>query len=122
MELVQMLAGVCQGVLGAEIPAKLAYIVALAIRFFQVIIPILLIIWGMLDLGRAVMEQKEDDIKKRQGTFIKRLTAAAIVFFVITIVKLLVNLVAGGDGQADAASITSCINSVINCKSSTNCG
>ena len=100
----------------AGIPSKLAFTVATIIRIIQIVVPILLIIWGMLDLGRAVMAQKEDEIKKGQQTFIKRLIAAIIVFFVTTIVKLVVNLFA--DNQAN---IWSCVDAIINCKSPT-CG
>lgn len=101
---------VCTGALGnVGIPMKIAQIIGLAIRFIQVVVPILLIVWGMLDLGKAVMAQKEDEIKKGQHTFIKRLVAAAIVFFVVTIVTMLIGLVAD-----DSATITSCINDIIN--------
>lgn len=100
---------VCEGIFSnIGIPMKIAKIVAMAVKFIQVIVPILLIIWGMLDLGKAVMAQKEDEIKKGQNTFIKRLVAAAIVFFVVTIVTMLVGLVAD-----DSANITKCINEVI---------
>ncbi|MDD2377915.1 MAG: hypothetical protein PHD10_00760 [Bacilli bacterium] len=67
------------------------------ILIIQIGVPILLVIWGMLDLGKAVVAQKEDEIKKGQQTFVKRLIAAAIVFFVIVIVKFVVSLVAGDD-------------------------
>ena len=101
---------------GAGIPAKLAFIVQLAIKIIQIGVPILLIIWGMLDLGKAVMAQKEEEIKKGQNTFIKRLVAAVIVFFIITIVKLVVNLFSGED-----TTLWTCIDEVIHCKSSTSC-
>ena len=111
-------APVCGEYLGtaAGIPAKLAFLVAIAIRIIQVGVPILLIIWGMLDLGKAVMAQKEEEIKKGQNTFIKRLIAAVIVFFVITIVKLMVSLFAGGaDGEKDGSDIWGCIQEIVSC-------
>lgn len=109
--------GVCAGSIGTNgIPGKLANIIALAVMAIQIIVPILLIIWGMLDLGKAVMAQKEDEIKKGQQTFIKRLIAAAIVFFVVVIVKLVVGLVAN-----DSNTITDCIDDVLSCtKTDTN--
>ena len=63
----------------------------------------------MLDLGKAVMAQKEDEIKKGQQTFFKRLIAAAIVFFVFIIVKLLINLLAGDDGKG----IIDCLDAIL---------
>ena len=94
------------------IPSELAYIIGLLYRGIQIVIPVLLVLWGMLDLGKAVMAQKEEEIKKGQQTFIKRIVAAAIVFFVFTIVELLVGLVA-----EDSENIGKCINSIIKCDS-----
>lgn len=85
------------------IDTKIPNIVATIISVIQFAVPVLLIIWGMLDLGKAVMAQKEDEIKKGQQTFIKRLIAAAVVFFVVVIVKLVVGLV-GGDVATGAGS------------------
>ena len=110
--MVQMLDVCVSAIGGTGFPSKIAYIIALAVKIIQIGVPILLIIWGMMDLGKAVMAQKEDEIKKGQQTFIKRLLAAAIVFFVVVIVKLIVGLVAD-----DSASITGCIDSIIKCDS-----
>ena len=74
-------------------------IVSTIILAIQIAIPVLLIIFGMLDLGKAVVASKEDEIKKGQQLFIKRLISAALVFFVIFIVKVLVNLVASGSSN-----------------------
>lgn len=107
---------VCQTALGGVgIPGQIAHIIALAVLFIQVFVPILLIVWGMLDLGKAVMAQKEDEIKKGQNIFIKRLIAAALVFFVVTIVKFLVGLVAS---STQSQTISSCIDSILSCTSS----
>ena len=56
-------------------------------------IPILLIIFGMMDLGKAVMAGKEDEMKKAQGTLIKRFIYAVAVFLVVTLVQLVMGLV-----------------------------
>ncbi len=115
---------VCRDYLGGGtgIPDKLAFVVALAIRIIQIVVPILLILWGMLDLGKAVMAQKEEEIKKGQNTFIKRLIAAIIVFFVITIVKLVVGLFTNGDDKVNGTgNLWDCIDAVITCPDPT-CG
>ena len=66
----------------SEFPNQLVNLVHDVILIIQILVPIGLIIWGMLDLGKAVIAQKDDEIKKGQQTLIKRITAAAIVFFV----------------------------------------
>lgn len=58
------------------------------IPLLQIGIPIVLIVLGMIDLGKAVIASKEDEIKKAQGMLIKRLIYAIAVFFVVTIVTV----------------------------------
>ena len=113
--MINILDGVCTGYLGtsAGIPSKLAFLVTVGIRIIQIVVPILLIVWGMLDLGKAVMAQKEDEIKKGQGLFIKRLIAAILVFLVVFIVQIAVRFIASDDKQ----SIMSCVQCFINGKS-----
>ena len=92
-----------------SLPGKLAYVISMIILLIQYGVPLLLIIFGMLDLGKAVIASKEDEIKKGQQTFIKRIIAAVIVFFVIAVVKLVVGLVADDEG----ANIKNCINDIM---------
>ena len=54
-------------------------------------IPIILIIMGSIDFTKAVMAGKEDDIKKSQNAFVKRIIAAVILFFVPIIVSIVMN-------------------------------
>ena len=90
--------------------------VSTIVTLIKIAVPILLIIFGMLDLGKAVMAQKEDEIKKGQQTFIKRLIAAAIVFFIFVVVQLVVGMIAG----ADQDKISNCLNCFINGDNSSN--
>jgi len=64
-------------------------------------IPILLIVFGMLDLGKAVMAGKEDEMKKAQGTLIKRFVYAVAVFLVVTLVQLVMGLVSSSGEYED---------------------
>ena len=60
----------------------------------QIAIPILLIILGTVDLGKAVISSDEKEVKKAQGTLIKRCIYAAAIFFMTTLVTIVMNLVA----------------------------
>lgn len=93
-----------------NIPDELVKVIKMVINFIYIGVPILLIIWGMLDLGKAVVSQKEDDIKKGQSTFFKRLIAAAIVFFVVVIVKFVVGILP----ISSAGDVSSCLDSIFN--------
>ena len=90
------------------VPGQLANIISIIYNVIRIGIPLILIIMGMLDLGRAVISQKEDDIKKNQKIFVSRLIAAALVFFVFTIVKLVLSLVA-----TDSETIVSCLDALL---------
>lgn len=105
MNLVNVLAEVTCGNLGFKFDESLPKIVNIVVFAIKVFVPLLLIIFGMLDLGKAVIAQKDDEIKKGQQTLIKRVIAAAIVFFVVTIAQLLVNVVGG----SDSSNISNCI-------------
>ncbi len=78
-----------------DVPERIFNIVSLIITIMKFGIPVLLIIFGMLDLGKAVIASKEDEIKKGQQLFIKRTITAVIVFFVVVVVQLVIGLAAG---------------------------
>ena len=65
----------------------------------QIVIPIGLIIYGTIDLGKAVIASDEKEIKEAQSKLIKRFIYAALVFLMVTLVTLVMDLVAqGADG------------------------
>ena len=100
----------CGGI--SNIPKKVPQLVHTGINIVEVVVPVLLVIFGAIDLAKSVMSQKEDDIKKGQKTLIKRVVMGMIVFLVIALTKLLVNLVA--EGKESKESIVSCINCFMN--------
>lgn len=108
----------CSAIPDVAIDEKIVDVVHIIILGIQIVVPIVLIIFGMMDLTKAVMGQKEDEIKKGQQTFIKRIIAAAIVFFVVTIVKMVLSFLAGG---TDNGSIYQCVSCFVDGYPSTAC-
>ncbi len=98
------------GINNLDIPGAFPYLVHNAIVIIKIVVPILLIIFGMLDLGKAVIASKEDEIKKGQQTFIKRIVAAVIVFFVFQIVQIVIGFVSG----SSKSTVTRCMECFIN--------
>lgn len=98
------------------IDEKIANTVHIVVLIIQIVGPVLLVIFGMIDLLKAIVAGKEDEIKKGQMTFIKRLLAAVIMFFVILIVKMVVNFVAD-----DSEGIVNCASCFINGPNSNSC-
>lgn len=66
------------------------------LTILQIAIPIGLLIFGTLDLGKAVMAGDEKEIKSATGVLIKRVIAAVAVFLLILIVSVVTGWV-GGD-------------------------
>ena len=72
-------------------------IVKFLLKIIQWIVPIILIVLGTIDLVKAVIAGKEDDIKKNQQVLIKRVIAAIIVFLVPLIVSILMGWIGTDD-------------------------
>ena len=51
---------------------------------------------GSIDLGKAVISSDEKAVKAAQSMLIKRCIYAAAIFFVVTIVKVVMNIVSTG--------------------------
>lgn len=109
MNLIQVLDQVVISGTCAKVPDKIFEVVSMIVTVMKFGIPVLLIIFGMLDLGKAVVASKEDEIKKGQQMFIKRLISAIIVFFVVVFVQLVVNVAAGDESK----SIWNCVQGFI---------
>ena len=84
--------------------------VGIILDIIKIAVPILLIIMGSIDFAKAIIAGKDDEIKKSQSTFIKRVIAAVIVFFVPTIVGLLLSLI-----NQDKNACLSCVLNTSTC-------
>ena len=100
----------------AGIPSAIGNIVHLGFIIIQVVVPILLIVWGMLDFAKGVMASDEDKIKAGQKKFIQRLIAAVICFLVVTIVQLVINVVGSVTSDNNTGSAWNCAKGLINGK------
>lgn len=74
----------------------------------QIGIPIILIVMGSIDLGKAVMSSDDKEIKGATGKLIKRAIAAVAVFFVTTAVSLLMGLFAKTTIEEDTSTWQAC--------------
>lgn len=82
-------------------------VIVAVIKIFMIIIPIGLIIFGTIDLGKAVIASDEKEVKAAQGRLIKRFVYAALVFFVPMLVGVIMNVVSAG-GEGDTTSWQAC--------------
>ena len=73
--------------------ADIWQIVGYFLLVFKIVIPIIIIILGMIDLGKAVVSSDEKAIQKSAKTLLIRVLAGILIFFVPTIVGLIFGLV-----------------------------
>lgn len=63
------------------------------INIMKIVIPIIIVLLAIIDLGKAVMAGDDKEIKEAQKMLIKRLIYGVVIFFVITIVQAVFGLV-----------------------------
>ncbi len=111
MELFQILERVSTADVCDETLLPIVWIIKSVLYVIQIGIPILLILMGSIDLGKAVLSSDDKAIKESTSKLIKRVIAAVAVFFVVTIVKLIMNVLsAAGDKNSDSSSWITCWN------------
>lgn len=83
------------------------------IDLLKILVPIALIIWGIIDLTKAVMASDDSAMKKAQGALVKKILAAVCVFLVPTIMNAVLSIVANGTkGEVDTGNWASCWSNV----------
>ena len=67
-----------------------------------IVIPIALLVYAVIDFGKAVIASDEKEVKAAQGRLIKRCIYAALIFFVVYLVQAIMDIVSkGGTGNTD---------------------
>ncbi len=82
---------------------------------FKIVIPLLVIIFGMIDLGKAVVGSKDDEIKKAAKSLGMRVLAGIVIFFVPTIVGFAFSLADGFNADGDYSVCQACITNPDGC-------
>ena len=67
-----------------------------------IVIPIALLVYAVIDFGKAVIASDEKEVKAAQSRLIKRCIYAALIFFVVYLVQAIMDIVSkGGTGNTD---------------------
>ena len=115
MNLFNMLENVqCGGmVIDRIVPGTISTVISV----LKIAIPIILIIYGMLDLSKAVMANDEKEMKEAQKKLIHRIIYAVVVFFVIALVQFVFGRLASNDSEGtnvNKGNMSICISCFIN--------
>lgn len=79
----------------------------------KIVIPLILIILGIIDFGKAVLSSDDKSIKDATITLVKRVIAGVIIFFIPTVIKVIFGYIAGftSDMQDDFMNCVNCLTS-----------
>ena len=74
----------------------------------RIVIPVIIILLGTLDLGKAVMAGEDKKIKEAQKTFIRRLIYGVAIFFIFIIVEVIFGLLGVETEKGDSKICWDC--------------
>ena len=96
---------------------KAAQIVGYFLYIMKIVVPILLIIMGAVEFGKAVVSSDDKAIKAATSSLIKRAITAVVVFFVPAIIAAVINIVGGMKENYDKFKcLSTCIKTPSSCK------
>ena len=72
-------------------------IIGYVIWGIKVAVPIILIVVGMIELGTAVAQKGEDEVKKAQKSLIKKAIMGVVIFLIPTLVQLIMQVLSSDD-------------------------
>ena len=99
-----------------DIPEKIPELTSMIFNIIQIGVPIILVLMGSIDLFKGVTSQKDEEIKKGQKLFIKRLIIGSLIFFIVAIVKFFVSIVADANSDDAIECIACFMNGKDSCK------
>ncbi len=86
-------------------------LVGIFVTIIKIIAPIIIIVMGMFDMSKAVLEGKDDSIKKQAISLLRRAIACVLIFFVPTIIRSLFHFIDGWDDVENEYS--TCIDCIL---------
>ncbi len=105
--------------------SRIWQVVGWAFLIVKIIVPLLLIIFGVKDLVQAVISGKDDEIKKSTKSLMIRAIASILIFFIPTIVSLVMGLIVDfstSGAKADFLVCQTCILNPSKCDTSSDVG
>lgn len=84
------------------------------VNILQIAIPVIIILLGTIDLGKAVMAGEDKQIKAAQKMLIMRLIYGIAIFFVVLIIQVIFGLVADA-GESTNSKCFECVANPSNC-------
>ena len=94
-------------------------IIGYVVAIIRWVAPLIIIVLGMVDFGKAVISDDEKSLSKATAALIRRIIAGVAIFFIPTLIQALLNFieVTGGLEKSDTFNAcTECVLNVSKCK------
>lgn len=83
----------CEGILGDKTNDKtVAWLIDKILSYLKILGPLLIVVLSSVDFAKTIIMSDEENMKKAQKKLITRLLAAVLLFFVPTLVQLLLDI------------------------------
>ncbi|MCI8346655.1 MAG: hypothetical protein HFJ12_01735 [Bacilli bacterium] len=83
----------CSSILGdVNDEDSVAWLVQRLLNYLKILGPTIAIVLGSIDFGKAIITSDEENMKKAQNKFVKRIIAAIALFFVPLLTQILLGL------------------------------
>lgn len=69
-----------------------AWLIQKILNYIKILGPTIAVVLGSIDMVKAIITSDDENMKKAQSKFVKRLIAAAALFFVPTITSILLSI------------------------------
>lgn len=92
----------------------------LILNTVKIIVPIILIVFGIVEMFKAATANDEKVMKEAQSKLIKRIIYAVLIFFIVAIVQLVFSVLARSSSSSNTGSnvsktdVTACISCFTN--------
>ncbi len=94
---------------------RILKIIGYLLLLIKIIVPLLLIIFTMLDLTKAMTAKDEFEYKKMTKIILKRVIAAILVFLVPTFINIILNVADDGKINDSVSDCKACLNNPFTC-------
>lgn len=72
---------------------EILQVVGWALTIFKIVIPLVIIALGLIDLGKAAVSNKPEEIKKSATSLMWRVAGGILIFFIPTLVMIIFRFV-----------------------------
>ena len=92
---------------------KAARLLGYAIEVVKWVIPLIIIIFGMIDFGKAVLSSDDKAINKATSTLIRRIIAGVAIYFIPILLLAILNAVDITDGIEETTRFSACTKCIL---------